>query len=444
MNPKRVIPALLSTLVLVLALPALAAAATRHAAPDGDGPVATCPAADPCALVDALAYNRLHDGDEVVLAGGDYTVSEQLGIEAGVFVHGPATGTPARIFASVGYALSVYDPEARLSDFAIEYDGPFGALNMVSGLAERIVVHAEDYSVACYLRKATLRDSVCWSGTGIGLRSGVGNPNTETVHLRNVTAVSTGAASASVGLYLDGFAGGHYAIDAKGVIASGNDQTAEDVYVDAGGAGAIAEVNLASSSYDTVLEAGNGQATEPGSGANQTDPPLLVDPAHGDFRELAGSPTIDKGALDELSGSLDLAGAPRVAQGGADIGAFEYSPPPTPAPDPDPQPAPGSGSVGTGGAGSATAPRIAPVALDTAIVKAPPRRTFGHKARFRFAATGPATGFECSLDRAGFLPCASPFAVRVGPGAHRLRVRAVGAEGVDSTPATARWRLAGS
>ena len=55
MNSKRVITALLSTLAVALALPALASAATRYASPTGSGAADTCAAANPCSLTDALA-----------------------------------------------------------------------------------------------------------------------------------------------------------------------------------------------------------------------------------------------------------------------------------------------------------------------------------------------------------------------------------------------------
>jgi hypothetical protein len=71
-------------------------------------------------------------------------------------------------------------------------------------------------------------------------------------------------------------------------------------------------------------------------GGNQSAPPLFVDPENGDFREAAGSPTIDAG-IAGLLGPLDLAGNARVLGPAPDIGAFEFVPamsPPGPAPLP--------------------------------------------------------------------------------------------------------------
>ena len=61
-------------------------------------------------------------------------------------------------------------------------------------------------------------------------------------------------------------------------------------------------------------------------GGNQSAAPLFVNTEAGDFREAAGSPTIDAGLADEL-GPLDLAGNPRVLGSAPDIGAYEFVPP---------------------------------------------------------------------------------------------------------------------
>ena len=82
---------------------------------------------------------------------------------------------------------------------------------------------------------------------------------------------------------------------------------------------------------------------------------------------------------------------------------------------------------------------------DTAIVKAPSKRTTERRARFAFSSTGNGSTFECRLDAAPFEHCRSraTFA-RLESKRHALRVRAVAAGGrVDRTPAVYRWRVTG-
>jgi hypothetical protein len=80
-------------------------------------------------------------------------------------------------------------------------------------------------------------------------------------------------------------------------------------------------------------------------------------------------------------------------------------------------------------------------APQTEIVGGPRRRTARRRAKFRWRASEPAE-FECRLDRGRFEPCDPPDRVRVGPGRHRFRVRAIDLAGnVDPTPARRTWRV---
>lgn len=81
-------------------------------------------------------------------------------------------------------------------------------------------------------------------------------------------------------------------------------------------------------------------------------------------------------------------------------------------------------------------------APDTAISKAPKKRTTKRKASFAFGAPG-ATGFECSLDGAAFAPCSSPYKTkRLKRGRHTFAVRATDAAGnTDSSPAQVKFKV---
>jgi hypothetical protein len=89
-------------------------------------------------------------------------------------------------------------------------------------------------------------------------------------------------------------------------------------------------VVVANSNFDTAKEEIGTEVVN--AGGNQTAPPLFVDAANGDYREAAGSPTIDAGVADPLIGGLDLGGGPRTVGPRPDIGAYETTNPLPPAP----------------------------------------------------------------------------------------------------------------
>jgi hypothetical protein len=75
------------------------------------------------------------------------------------------------------------------------------------------------------------------------------------------------------------------------------------------------------------------------------------------------------------------------------------------------------------------------------IVKKPAKKTSGRSAKFTFVTGDDGVGFECKLDKKPFRPCRSPYGKKVKRGRHRFAVRAVGAGGLRSGPATYRWRV---
>jgi hypothetical protein len=81
---------------------------------------------------------------------------------------------------------------------------------------------------------------------------------------------------------------------------------------------------------------------------------------------------------------------------------------------------------------------------DTTLTGGPEGSTPATSASFDFASSqGDTTGFQCSLDHLGFVPCSSPASYGgLAPGAHSFEVRAVDAGGlVDPTPATRQWTV---
>ena len=145
-------------------------------------------------------------------------------------------------------------------------------------------------------------------------------------------------------------------------------------------------------------------------------------PRHGDFHQLAGSPTIDAGSsAATLLGSFDLDGEARIQGCAPDIGADEFPDALCPLPEPE--------------AGDGTPP-------DTTISRRPKDRTRKKRATFEFGSTEAGSTFQCSLDGEPFEPCSSPDTEKVKKGKHEFEVRATDAAGnTDPTPASDSWRV---
>jgi hypothetical protein len=79
---------------------------------------------------------------------------------------------------------------------------------------------------------------------------------------------------------------------------------------------------------------------------------------------------------------------------------------------------------------------------DTTITRQPKKKTEKKQAKFEFESSDPGAFFECSLDGAAFMPCASPEDFKVGRGRHNFSIRAEDSAGnVDPTPATRSWKI---
>lgn len=152
---------------------------------------------------------------------------------------------------------------------------------------------------------------------------------------------------------------------------------------------------------------------------------------------LSGSLAIDRG--NSFGASTDQRGLPRPSDfpaisnkeggDGSDIGAFEVQAPP----DAVTLPA-ASILVGTE-PGDRTPPR-------TRIVSGPARVGFDRTATFRFASSEGQSSFKCKLDKKRWKACRSPRTVKVRPGKHLFKVRAIDRFGnADPTPARFGWRV---
>lgn len=153
---------------------------------------------------------------------------------------------------------------------------------------------------------------------------------------------------------------------------------------------------------------------------------------------LTGSIAIDRG--NPFGNFIDQRGWARPSDfpeisnteggDGSDIGAFElqYQPDKTPPP-----PAPPI-LVGIE-PGDTTPPR-------TRIVSGPARVGYERTAKFRFTSSEGQSSFQCRVDRKPYRKCTSPYKLKVDPGRHHFRVRAIDRFGnVDRTAARFSWRV---
>jgi hypothetical protein len=315
---------------LFLAAPAWAT--QRYAHPAGAG--TTCSQASPCDLVTAV--NNASNGDEVIVAPGDYgsgtPLATEISVNNGVEVHG-ASGQPRpRVFSSAFNAISV-NAGGTMRDIELVNSG-YNGLFLYGGTAERIVVRATG-TTACAgpMNGGTLRNSICVN-TGLGTNhsalslscSGCTGPGS----LRNVTAYSS-----DIGLRVGVGNSTTLVVSATNVIAHGG--TKDVSAYTSGSIGPMsATVNLDHSNYATteqLVGAGGGTATvtPAGSGTNQTASPKFVNTFSGDFHQAASSPTIDAGITSGANGSFDVDGEARAQGSSTDIGGDEL-PAPTPPP----------------------------------------------------------------------------------------------------------------
>jgi hypothetical protein len=313
--------------VVFLALAPAAWAGQRYAAPAGTG--AECAQEKPCSLSEAV--NGAKAGDEVILGAGTYPVAFP-GISAppgatNVQIHGDPSGPMPRLTAAFGgFAIVLSQTGDSLSYVEIENDANNGDGVLCFGSRlERVRVRtvgtngigALVYS-DCAIRNSLFRVE---GGGSTALRSSsAGSGGKTTASARNVTAIASGSGSSGMATEYNDPTPGSFTLELENSIAQG---TAQDLKPQAGANGP-GNIAVTHSNFDTSTPVGEAKVID--GGGNQTAPPIYVDAENGDFREAAGSPTIDAGIADQL-GPFDLAGNTRILGTAPDIGAYEFLPP---------------------------------------------------------------------------------------------------------------------
>ena len=416
------LPSARSLLLAVLAVAATllgatsAEAAQRYVSPAGTGG-APCSSANPCPLQAAVETVAVA-GDEVILAPGTYneganTLDSSL---SGLLIHG-AAGQPKPTIvgtSDAGAQVNVQGTGAVVSDLRISHSTTNTTPALFLGQtakAERVEVTSTGVGIQIE-GDSRVRDSIAIGGTeayeaGISAYVG-GAANHPTI--RNVTALGAN------GIYAgSSSAVATVVLDVRSSIAIGS--PGEDVQADNFWATSTT-IDLQSSNYDSITPLNPFEhVTAPGTGNNQTAAPQFVDAGAGNYHQAAGSPTIDAGTADSLTGTTDLDGAARSQGAAIDIGAYEFVPPaPPPAADTTPP--------------------------ETTIDKGPKKRSNSKRATFEFSSSEAGSTFSCKVDANPTVACTSPLRLKLKRGKHTVGVVATDASGnADASPATYTWKV---
>jgi hypothetical protein len=328
--------------MVALLIAAPAQAATRFAAPGGTGADPCANPATPCSIFTAAdggaPGTTVQAGDEVVLApgeysdaGGDLGPSEVVQLAAGISVHGKKGAERPVVSleeASFGFGAFTVAEGDTLSHVEIDTSTARSNLAVFGGVVEDLIVRNSSeaaQSIACLHFAGTIRDSACLASAANSAAIGVSNATvgTTSATLRNVTAVDTGAGGK--GLSYTIFNSGTETVSAKAVIAQGDTVDVEARGAEFGGGAGHVAIELDHSDFATTeataASGGSASVTSPSANSNISAEPLL---AFDGYHELAGSPTINAGAVDGSSGTTDIDGQDRSI-GVPDIGADELA-----------------------------------------------------------------------------------------------------------------------
>jgi len=424
-----------AAVALALPVASAATAATRYAAPGGTGADPCANPAKPCSIGTAAERyapgSTLKAGDVVELAPGTYSELEReigeiagVTLPAGVTVRGePGKARPVFVLRAnevSGSGVFYVPTAAEVADVEIRNrsgNGP--AIEVSGGTIDRVIARSTNSPApACDFLSGTIRSSACLnSGGGPAIGTNVAAKGTYVGVIRNSTLIATGPGSVGMDFIFQAFKRGMaVTIDAVGVMVKGEEKDVIARGLPLGRhRGARVRIGLQASSYATVeTEAthhGRASITPPGTNGNITEPPLL---AADNLHQLLGSPTVDKGAIDRASDTLDVDKQAWTMGGLPDIGADELG---NPAPQVNPTPA-------------------------TELGEFPWKRTPERIAEFTFGSSEPASRYECKFDRRPYRACTSPFRKKVKVGMHVFQARAIDPQGqVDRTPAVYRWRV---
>lgn len=329
--------------------PSASAATQWYASPNGAGN--ECSAAKPCKV--DFAINYAPAGAEVIVKPGDYYVLYPIANTNPVTIHGVAGQPKPTLHLGNGIQVRLTGAKLTYAEIDQPWPGPATLAASNSTFEQVIVRGSPQADCAAAIFDGTMRDSMVIAqnptGNAICSQSFQGLNSSSYI---NVTAV------AHSGTAIQAYASGPTASVSLAVFNTiahaGVNGFGLHAWTDTTTPGARTSMLVAKSNYANSKTTGPDALVAAGSN-NQSIPPLFVDPANGDYRQKAGSATIDFGASNLQLGPLDVDGDPRTVGGAPDIGADEFVPP-APGGGSTPPPAggggTGSGSGGTGGGGA--------------------------------------------------------------------------------------------
>jgi hypothetical protein len=297
--------------------PAASQAAQRYASPTGVG-TAPCTSANPCSVTKAVSGAGI--GDEVIVKPGDYPLTTTLAAPSAITIHGVAgQPRPRLLFSGPGQDGVRVVSSSTLQYVTIQQAAGGGALFAGDAVVDQVIARASGTTDTAQIQNSTIRNSiVVASAPNTPAITTDTSAGTNTSTYRNVTAIANG--SGAVGIRAKaGFAAGKVTVHLVNVIARGAGADLE-ARTDSSGAQATITASHTSSLVHTkagtntaIIDAGGNQGYVPGHDA----------PFAGDYRQAAGSPTIDAGLDEPWNGTLDVDGDPRT-MGTTDIGADEF------------------------------------------------------------------------------------------------------------------------